>query len=264
MLVGVLLEVLLWVTAASQMIAAARRFRAVRAAGADLWQAAEDGLAQLVPRQLAHVMVIEPRLWVSLWRWLTGRHDGHRSQLSYRYDSALRPLLWAVIGLVVVEGAVLDIVLAFVTSGSTWIWVSVGVHVYAIGGLLGVAASFATRPHLLAADSLRVRDGVFAELVIPISAIVAVRAVRTPNFGRSGLKIDKEQKAAMMLAHGDATVELVLDPFQPISAAATARTIEPFAILSITVDAADKFVRAVKGHRQHAGLAVSVVNESTR
>jgi len=247
-LVGALLEVLLLVTAGTRMIAAGRRFRAGRAAGVDLWQSAEDGLAQLVPRRLAHVIVIEPRLWVSLGRWLTGRHDGRRSQSSYRYDSALRPLLWAVIGLVVVEGAVLDIVLALVTCSSTWIWVSVGVHVYAIGGLLGVAASFATRPHVLAADALRVHDGVFAELVIPVSDIIAVRAVRTANFGRSGPKIDKEQKAAM-LAHGDATVELILDQtLRPVCTGARVRAVEPSATLSITVDAADEFVRAVDDH----------------
>lgn len=105
-LVGVLLEVLLWVTAASRMITAGRLFRAGRTAGVDVWQAAEDGLAQLVPRRLAHVILIEPRLWMSLGRWIAGRHDGQRSPSSYRYDSVLRPLLWAVIGFVVVEGLI--------------------------------------------------------------------------------------------------------------------------------------------------------------
>lgn len=130
--VGVGLEMLLSVSVASRIFAGVREFRTVRDGGADGWQAAEQSLAQLVPRRLARLIVIEPRLWVCLGRWVTGRHYRRRNIHGYRYDAALRPLLWAVVGLVVIEGTAVDVVLAFTTAGSAWVWLSVGVHAYAM------------------------------------------------------------------------------------------------------------------------------------
>lgn len=252
--VGVSLEVLLSVTVASRIFAGAREFRTVRDGGADVWQAAEESLALLVPRRLARLIVIEPRLWVCLGHWVTGRHYRRRNTHSYRYDAALRPLLWAVVALVVVEGTALDFVLAFTTAGSAWIWLSVGVHAYAIVGLLGITASFATRPHLLDTHALILRDGVFAELVVPYTAITSARTVRTSNFGRSGLKIDAELGTAI-LAHGDATVAITLDPPQPIGAHANAEHPHLVGKLLITVDAAADFTHTVNARLRPTAAA---------
>lgn len=241
--IGLACEILLWLTIAGRAIAGLRRVRAGRAAGMDGWQAAEDGLAQVIPRRAAKIVLFEPRLLVCLARWLTGRHDA-RAAGAFGNDRWPRILIGGAIGLTVVEGAVVDLVLALALPGSVWVWVALGVHLYGIVWLLGFYASYVTRPHLLDDQKLRVRDAVLTELVVPYAAIPRARAVTTPNFGRSGLKVDEARKAAT-LAFGDATVIIDLDPAQPVEIAGRTDSVS-LTSLTITADAPRDFVRALR------------------
>ncbi len=255
--VGVAIEALLWVTAASRAVVAIRLFRAGRVAGVDGWVAAEDALAAVIPRRAAHVLLLEPRLWISLARWVTGRHEAARSAGTFGYDAALRPVLWAVVGVVVVEGAAVEFVLALAGTRTVWLIASMAVHGYAVLGLLGVLASFATRPHLLDGDVLSVRDGVFNELIVPLAGITGVRRVSRSNFGRSGLKIDRAGHA--LLAHGDATIEITLDPAQPVTVVPTPRASNgPLATLTITTEDPRELIRQVNVARQVEQTTVPV------
>lgn len=236
--IGLAVEALLWITAVSRVVVGLRRFRAGRAAGGHVWQAAEDGLAALVPRPLARVILVEPRMWVCLVRWVTG----HYPRTGFRYDAGLRVLIWTIVGLVVVEGTIVELLLGLVLPGSVWVWVSLGLHLYGLLALLGFLASWATRPHLFDDHGLRLRDGILAELVVPYAAVVGVRAARRPNFGRSGLKIND---GAGLLAHGDATVTLTLDPTSPIAVAGRPGSL-PLDYMAITADEARKFVDALR------------------
>ncbi|MGH9103846.1 MAG: hypothetical protein ACRDYD_12825 [Acidimicrobiales bacterium] len=173
---------------------------------------------------------------------MSGRHDG-RSPDAYGYDRSLRVVLWLAIGLVAVEGTAVDVVVALGLPGSLWVWVVAGAHLYALVLLLGLLASFRTRPHLLEAETLRLRDGVFRELVVPYDAILDVRSAVLPNFGRSGLKLDETGRTAL-LASGDATVALTLDPRLPILVTGRHRMLAVVA-LSITADAPGDFVAAL-------------------
>src|SRR3954451_17706968 len=69
-LVGAAVELALLVVASRQVFVAAGRYRRDRAAGRDLEWALEDGLAVLLPRRVARVAALEPRLWVCLYRWI--------------------------------------------------------------------------------------------------------------------------------------------------------------------------------------------------
>lgn len=239
---GAVVEALLWGMVLTRVVAGLRRFRSARAAGVGGWQAAEDAVALLVPRRLARLVLLEPRLWLCLARWATGRHDG-RSARSYSYHRGTRVLFAAVIGLVVLEGAVVDAVLAVALPGSVWAWVAAGVHLYALAWLAGLWASFVTRPHLLADDAFHVRDGVFTELVVPYSAIRGARVVRGSNLGRSGFKIDPERQAAT-LALGDTTVVVDVDPAAQLLVNGL-RHPGPVATLAITIDKPHDFVQAL-------------------
>lgn len=246
--VGLAVEVLLWVTALSRAVAGVRRFRAGRAAGQDGWQACEDGLAQLLPRGLARVLLLEPRLWVCLSRWLTGRYPDTCD--TFRYGASVRMIFWVAIGLVVVEGAAVDLVLALAIPGSAWIWVALGVHLYALIALLGLLGSILVRPHLLGENALRIRDAIFCEVTVPYAAITGVRATARPNFGRSGLRIDAGQG---LLAYGDATVSLDLDPNHPVLVTGRPEPV-PLARLDVTADEPEAFVSAVRGRTPAPGL----------
>lgn len=240
--VGVACEVLLWVTALSRVMAGIRRVRAGRAAGLDAWQAAEDGLAQLVPRPLAKVVLFEVRLWACLLRWISGRHSG-RSSNAYGYWRSLRVIFWVMIVLVAGEGAVVDLVLALALSGSIWVWVVAGVHLYALVWVTGFSVSFVTRPHLLDQRALLLRDGILAEVAVPYAAVTSARVATLANFGRSGFKVDEDNRRAT-LAFGDANVVLMLDPARPIQVNGRPCAIAPTA-LWITVDASRDFVEAL-------------------
>lgn len=251
-LVGLGVEALLWVTAVSRTVVGVRRFRAGRASGRDGWSAMEDALAAMVPRRAARLLLIEPRLWISLARWVTGRHDGRRREGAFSYDGALRPVLWVAVALVVVEGGAVEVILAFATRSTLWVIVSLCVHGYAVLVLLGMLASFITRPHLLEKDVLRVRDGVFTEIVLPMVAITGVRQIVRPNFGRSGLKIDPDGHGAL-LAHGDATIELTLDPTAPVDIRPTPRPcLEAITALTVTADDPPELIRQLNEQLQRS------------
>ncbi|MGH3321430.1 MAG: hypothetical protein ACRDN9_14900 [Streptosporangiaceae bacterium] len=255
--VGMVVEALLWVTVAGRTIAAVRRFRAGRAEGADLWMAAEQALAQLVPRRLARVLLIEPRLWWCLARWVAGRHEGRRG---YRYHECVRMTIWIGVGLVVIEGAVADAVVALILPGSPWPWVVLGLHLYALVFLLGFYASLVTRPHLLERGALRLRQSVLAEVLVPYSAIVRARVGAYPDYARSWFKIDRARGVAT-LAYGDANVVLTLDPTEPILVRGSPCE-TPLTTLYLTVDRPRAFVDALMdGRRRTDRPAVMAVGE---
>lgn len=240
--VGAVLEAAFWTTAISRATTAVRRYRSAHREGLDGWAAAEDGLAQLVPRPAARLLLIEPRLLACLARWASGRREG-TSARAFSYHRDIRPLFGAILALVVVEGAVVDTLLAVLLPGTPWVWVALGVHLYALVWLAGFLTSMVTRPHQLDPDALIVRDGIFAELAIPYTSIQAARVAHQPNFGRSGLKVDPDTGGAL-LAVGDTNVAIDLDPARPVLRPGTAC---PLAIrsLRITVDEPASFVAAL-------------------
>ncbi len=244
-------EVVLAVTVAGRAVVAIRRFRAGRASGVDGWAAAEDGLAAMIPRRAAHLLLIEPRLWISLARWISGRHDGRRAPAAFRYDGRLRPLLWVAVALVVVEGAAVELVLALTVHQRIWLAVSLALHLYAVFGLVGILAGFATRPHVIEGGLLRLRDGVFTEILVPTDAIRRARRAGRPSFGRSGPKVHGRR---MLLAHGDADVELTLDAGQPITVIPSVELSGIVDTLSITVDDPGGFLEQLAAHRRAARI----------
>lgn len=238
---AVIIEILLYLTAASRAIAGARAFRGSRAAGQDGWHALEDGLAELVARTLARIVLIEPRMLACLLSWPT--HRTSPPDRAFRYDANLRALIWVVIALVIAEGAVVDLVLAVAVPGSIWVWVALGLHVYGAVWLLGFLASVATRPHLLDDQALRLRDGIFTEMSIPYDAVLSAEVASHPNFGRSGLKTVPTEHSAL-LAYGDANVRLTLDPTIPVHI--EGRGPMPLRILRVTADAPAALVAALR------------------
>lgn len=241
----VVIELVLCVTVAHRMVAAHRRFRSARGDGVDVWRAAEDGLAELVPRALAHGILLEPRLWWALIRWATRR--GAVAGETFRYDASLRPILYAAVALVVVEGAAVEFVVAGLTSGMTWVWVSLAIHLYAVIGLLGLLAGFATRPHTVTREAVVLRDGVFREIRVPVDAVAGVRVRRRQMFGRSGLRVDE---GVVVMCHGDATLRIELNPETPLRVITrVGRPREEILTLDVTADDPAAMAHAIRTAR---------------
>lgn len=240
-IVAVIVEVLLWSFLVSRVVAGIRRYRASRAASNTHWDAVEDAVAELMPRRLARVMVYEPRLWICIVRWVARRHDGRRPG-GFACHSALRVSFTIFIGLTVFEGVLVEGIVALASGNSIWTWMTLGVHLYCVIWLVGWYASYVTLPHRLTEETLRLRDGFLGELVIPCDAITGARKAPQSNFFRSGLKIKDTRRKTALLAHGDATVELILDPTCTVTFKRAPYYLNSVAL---TVDDPDSFLAAL-------------------
>lgn len=242
-LVGVVIEAALWLSALGRAWVGLGRYRRTRAAGVDAWRAAEDGLAALVPRRIAHVLLLEPTLLACLARWALRRHQC-RNPTAFAYHRQIVPLLAGIIALVVVEGATVDTVLMLALPGSAWAWIVLGARVYGLVVLAGLYASFVTRPHLVTDDRLVLRDGVFHQIELPRSAVTAAWAERRANLGRSGFKTGVGDGTAL-LCLGDATVVVDLAPATTVLVDGSPLG-KPPRRLAITADDPERLVRALR------------------
>ncbi|MGJ0117815.1 hypothetical protein ACQ7HM_01285 [Williamsia sp. MIQD14] len=182
------------------------------------------------------ILHAEGRMWRSLLAWArTDRPDGVRT---FGYGRQVRPLLYAVCALAVVEGVVIDFLIGLVTSSATAAIVAAVIHVYALCWLLGIVASLRTRPHALDDGRLVLRNSVFSGLDVPLSAIETAEVCRVDGSGFSGVEVDGDSRTAT-LRHGDATVRLHVRSLE-IAGVVVDR-------LDVTADDPAALVRAVRG-----------------
>ncbi|GGF23702.1 hypothetical protein [Williamsia phyllosphaerae] len=80
---------------------------------------------------------------------------------------------------------------------------------YALCWILGILASFRTMPHEICGDDLLLRNSIFEGITIPIERIESVTPSRTARTGLSGLKVDADERAAV-LGHADTTIRIGL------------------------------------------------------
>lgn len=66
---GIAVEVGLWLLGARTVLRVMRRIRRERAAGLDGWEALEHGLAEVLPRRVATLMLAGLRMYRALARW---------------------------------------------------------------------------------------------------------------------------------------------------------------------------------------------------
>jgi len=152
----------------------------------------------------------------------------------FGYGRGFRPLAYVLIAMSIVEGLVVEFVLAAVLPGTFWPWLLLALHVYAVLWLFGLLASLTTRPHVFGPDALVLRDSTFSELTIPVAAITSVTAIAKPNVLRSGLKVDGD---TALYAYGDANIAVHIDPVDDPRLAGVRH-------LHITVDEPRRFLDA--------------------
>ena len=171
------------------------------------WWRAEAALARVLPAKLVTALLAEPRGWSATIRWLRGVRPSGESFTHHR-DVVI--ILWVIVAMTVLEGAVVDVILRVVLGPSPWVWIALGLHVYAVVMIVAVYAGMVTRPHSLDSGMLRLRTGLGAEVAVPVVAIDAAQAGRYPSFDRSGWKVDGDGDAT--LATREANLRLSLAP----------------------------------------------------
>jgi hypothetical protein len=240
-IVAVVVEALLAVTVIGRTVAAVRSFRTGRSCGRDGWTAAEDACAEVLPRPAARVILIEARMWVCLVRWLGRRRP---TGVTFTYGRNVAPLMRIVLALVVVEGVIVEAVLATVLGhAGPWVWIALGLHLYGLVWIGGFLGSLRVVPHEVGDRTVRLRDSVFATIDVPLDGIAWAAPNRRGHTGRSGFTVDADGSA--LLAYGDTSVRLVLRSDADVHvgiapAPAGLRTID------VSTDAPDALVRAIR------------------
>ena len=241
--VFVLVEASLAVVGLTVIVAAVHHYRSAASAGSESrWEATQSALRSVLPRRAAQAMGIEARAWWALARWPRHRRPG-RGEFSYGRD--LRPLLAMVIGLLVLEGIVIELVVAAVFGHGWWLWVLAAVHLYAVSWILGILASLRTLPHEVNERFIVLRDSIFYEYRLPLDQVRLGRVATTHNTGRSGLVIDPHTNVGR-LCHGEGTVTIEFNHPVQMADAYTRR-------LAISVDKPADFVTTVQTLQASAG-----------
>lgn len=124
--------------------------------------------ASTVVRRL---LALEAGGYRSIGRWVRRRPDVPDGAEAVGYSRISGPMIWLFIVGSAVEVVVLHVLL------HRWPWVQWPVLVLGVWGLVfmvGLLAGVRTRPHLLTAESLRVRSGPAIDLAVPYDAIASV------------------------------------------------------------------------------------------
>lgn len=201
------IEILLLLVAGRQIIMAVRRYRRDRAAGLDLWMALEDGLAVLLPRKIARIVALEPRLWGCLGKWLFRRDRLGEGEFPYHKRSQVGTFLVVVLFTTPVEVLLLELLIP-------WTWprlLLIVAAVYMLFWAFGFYASLVVLPHRLEPNVIHLRYGALADGKIPYGDIALVKRerLRSPGVG-DGLRVEGGKEVAYIVVGGRTDVILRL------------------------------------------------------
>lgn len=244
-LVVVGLEALLLVVGVGNILLILRRYRRARREGVDAWAAFEDGLALVLPRAVARLVVNEPRLLAALVRWTFRRTGLASNEFGYHKRSMLREIMPLLMVAAPMELVVVHL-LAHAFSPWEWLkWAILVLEIYAILWLLGLYASLVTMPHRLEEKGLCLRYGVFAGGFVPYKEIQdAVKAIRKAPSSGDGLEYASEEDALYLAAGGKTDVTLHLRA--PRTITGFLKESEPARTLHLAVDDAGRLARELR------------------
>jgi hypothetical protein len=248
-LIVVGLEALLLLVAGRQVLAARRSYRTGRSAGLDFWQAAEEGLAVLLPRPAAKVVVNEPQLLACLFAWIFRRAKPGPEDFTYHQESYAGAFVLTIALVAPVELLLVHLIIPW-----TWLkWLHLILGVYAILWLLALRAATATLPHRLESAGLRLRYGVFARGFVPYSRIERVerRRLKSPAAG-DGLRTGED--CAYLAVNGKTNVSLHLNA--PASVEGFLRPTPPVQTIHLAVDEPGRLARELQKRLEAARTPV--------
>ena len=251
LLVGGIVELLLLVVVIRQLLVAVRKYRRDRTNGLSVERAIEDGLAVFLPKKVARLVALEPRIWMYLYRWVARRRPPAPNEFSYRG----RSIMGALMAVVLITGPVEILLIELLVP---WEWVRWTVLILGLYGAIWVAglyASMRVRPHLLDTSGLRLYHGMLAEGFIPYADISEVQQGRRPVRSRSeGLMYVPQEGATYLPMGGRTDVTLLLN--RPVAVEGLLSSVPPATTIHLAVDDPGHFADAL--NRQRALIADSL------
>ncbi|MDI6105242.1 hypothetical protein QLQ12_42330 [Actinoplanes sp. NEAU-A12] len=159
-----------------------RRYRALRQDGARRRSALRGACEQIVPEKVRRVMGFEVKGMVSLMLWAGRRRHGvppGAVTLSYHREQTM--LMSGFLFACVVELVCVEVLLRALDAPAVLRGVLLALGAYGVLFALAVIAGLITRPHVVTADELRLRYGVFFDLRIPRHLVAGVQHMRNYN-----------------------------------------------------------------------------------
>lgn len=244
-LVVVGLEVLLTLAGIGGIFVVIRRYRQETEEGLDAWAALERSLMLALPRKIARLIVHEPKIIISLFRWIFGRVKPSKNEFGYHKRSILRMFVPLVILTAPIELLVVHLLLDILVPWGWVKWVVLIVSVYAIFWLLGFYASVATLPHRLEKNGIRMRYGAFTEGFIPYEEIADIQYSnqRPPKY-HDGLQVSKEDDIAYLVVGGNTNITLSLRT--PHSLRGFLEESKPFSAFHLVADEPERFLQELR------------------
>ena len=250
-LILVAAEALILVVGGSLTLSAIREYRRNRASGSEGWRALEDGIATLLPKLAARLVVSELRLFCCLIKWAIRRTRLGEGEFSYHKRSTVDMLILMVVLVTPIEVLMIEVLLqAFLPL----LWLRIlllFLAVYAVLWILGFHASRIILPHRLEKTGLHLHHGVFAEGFIPYPQIRCVEKSRrkTPEWGDGLQRVGDE---AYLAIGGNTDVTLKLH--SPHALRGFLRPTEAVSTVRLAVDEPKIFVRELE-HRLHSSTS---------
>jgi hypothetical protein len=159
-------ELAFLILAAILIVRVWRQFKRNRAEVGDFWMALEEAVGQQVGPIAARLIVGEPKLWVAIFLWMSGRSRRDARSFHYSASSNLGLISVVVLGLIVLEGGIGGLLARL----APWPWLSpllIIISAYAAVWIIGIYASLRAFPHLVTEQGLLLRYGVLGEVWIP-------------------------------------------------------------------------------------------------
>lgn len=168
-----------------------------------------DGLGRRTAAKNAARHVIGERLWGfitaefaligSIARLIARRPDVPDGARGYTYHRQSAPMMWTMVGLVVIETAVVHLVVPWDIIRLVLLVLSL----YSLIWIVGFIAGFMVRPHLMTDSELVIRHGPKKILVIPVADIERIQTKRRDLSGTRSIRYVAD--SGLHLAQGGQT-----------------------------------------------------------
>jgi hypothetical protein len=180
-------------------------------------------------------------MWVSLFRWITGRPRNRDPQArTFGYASAVTPVFGAFIGVSAIELPILHFVLP---------WEPVRIAADALGfyglfWMFGLLASFRVNRHAVGPEGLRIRHGASVDLLVPWDAVAGITRKYRSASGARGIRV--ADGLLQLVIGGQTSIDVELR--EPIVVRLPAGDSPPLRRLRFHADDADALVAAARDH----------------
>jgi hypothetical protein len=226
------------------------RYRALRHDGARRRTALRGAYEQMVPEKVRRIMGFEAKGMVSLVLWVGRRRHGvPPGAVTLSYHREQTGLMFGFLFACVIELVAVEILLRSLDAPAGLRWVVLALDAYGILIALTAIAGSITRPHVVTADELRVRSGVFFDLRIPRRLVAGVQLRRSYN--ETGMITTDGDR--MVLAANSQT-NLIVELAETIVAVRPLGRREHVRVLRFFADDPSAAVEALQPSRESAAL----------